>query len=102
MGAPVFELYNADGTLQINLASRLTKFLGSLTINLNAAGSIVDSRLLEGTGWYACLNTDTNFRDNITPSVSFSGNTMSWSQGSYGAGYYPGTLIYGVYSNGSN
>lgn len=102
MGQPVFEIYNADGSLQINLASRLTKYLGSIEINLNASGSLVDSRFLEGTGWYSCLNVDTNFRDNMPPVVTFSDSTMTWTRGSFGAAYIPATLVYGVYSNGSN
>lgn len=101
MGSPVFELYNADGTLQLNLASRLTKYLGSVTITSTVAGSISDPRLLQGTPWFVYTGPNEQAQARATvPDVVFSGSTMSWSAGIGTATTM--IIAYGIYSNGSN
>ena len=96
----IFELYNPDGTLQLDLASKLSKYLGSVSIVRGTAGSITDNDLLEGEPWHTYLGTSSNFRDNMPPTISFSGNQMSWSGG--GGPVESAIIIYGVYSNGGN
>lgn len=103
MGQPVFEVYNADGSLQMNLSSRLTKFLGAFTFDLAVSGSLVDPILQQGTPWYCCLaETDNYAQGSLLPVVTFSGSTMHWERRAFGSTGGLGTLIYGVYSNGSN
>lgn len=97
----IFELYNDDGSLQLDLASRLSKYLGSVNITRGVPGSLVNDDLREGTPWYSYLGTSSNFRDNMPPTVTFSDNRMSWDNGG-GGPTEVAIIIYGVYSNGGN
>lgn len=99
---PIFEVYNEDGSLQMNLASRLTRVLGVLNVNLNAAGSHLDSRLKLGTPWYyVALPSGYNIVGFKNPVFTFNDNVMSWT-GNPGGGTTMGQIAYGIYSNGSN
>ena len=100
---PKFELFRPDGSLEMNLASRLTKFLGSVSINLNQSGSLVNPDLLIGTPWYVCFSEADNFsQGSYVPNITFSGDTMTWTRTSSGTAFFAGTILYGVYSNGQN
>lgn len=93
-----FELFRPDGTLEINLASRLTKYLGIVDIGITGGGSLSDARFLQGTPWYMYLGTTrTAFFAGPTGEVSFSGSVMSWSRNDS-----PARIMYGIYSNGQN
>lgn len=101
MGSPVFEVYNEDGSLQMNLASRLTKFLGALQINLSATGSHFDAELRLGTPWYfVAIPEGFSVAGFKNPIVTFNNGTMTWTAD--GGGNTPGWICYGVYSNGNN
>jgi hypothetical protein len=87
---PVYEIYNADGSLQFDLSGRVPRILGSLTIS--AAGSLSNPGFLKGALFYT-LNPTANFSKlNGYPAVTLSGQTLSW-----GAPSEPLILIYGVY-----
>lgn len=102
MGQPVFELYNSDGTLQINLASRLTKYLGAISVNLLVSGSHSDQELRGGTPWsYVYLPQGYNPAVFKNPVITFSDGVMTWTS-PVGGGVTMGTIVYGVYSNGAN
>lgn len=87
---PVFEVYNPDGSLQFNLAGRVPRILGTVTIT--AAGSLVDAGLLTGTLFYTLNPAVGNYRVDGYPAVSLSGSTLTWAAPT-------GSLIltYGVY-----
>lgn len=98
---PIFELYNADGSLQMDLSSKLSKYLGAINVNLSASGSHTDADLSKGTPWYyVCIPSSVNVRGFRNPSVSFSGGVMSWASETNFVTM--GAIIYGIYSNGSN
>lgn len=86
----VFELYNADGTLQLNISSRITKVLSFQRIT--AAGSYVSEAFGKGTMFFsftleAGTSTFTGF-----PAVAQNGNTVSWT-----APPVPMYLVLGIY-----
>lgn len=99
MGTPVFEVYNADGSLQMNLASRLTKYLGSVRVG-TSAGSLTDPGLAQGTPWYLFAGeAQTRLRMWPLPEITFANQTMYWTAS---APEEQMVVLYGVYSNGSN
>lgn len=98
---PVFELYNPDGSLQLNLASRLTKYLGSINVNLSVSGSHYDPELLNGTPWYfVFVPAGYNPAAFKNPEITFDNGTLKWTVGTNMTTM--GAIAYGVYSNGSN
>ncbi|WP_430448205.1 MAG: hypothetical protein ACQZ2J_15680 [Pseudomonas piscis] len=98
-----FDVYNADGTLQMDLASRLTRVLGVVDVNIAVDGSLNNSELLNGTPWFVItIESGTFDAGGLLPTVKFSGATLTWTRNMFGVGNYPARLIYGVYSNGSN
>lgn len=103
MGSPVFEIYNADGSLQLNLSSRLSKNLGSIAIQLSVSGSIYDENLKMGTPWYCCFSaSEATAAGTFLPEISVSNGTLTWTSNFFGTTNLAGTIIYGVYSNGVN
>jgi hypothetical protein len=85
---PTFELYNADGSLQLDLSSRITKVLGMQYIT--AAGSLSHAGFASGTLFYA-FNLAGNTRPGY-PTVTQNGNTISWT-----APVSPVFMTYGTY-----
>lgn len=103
MAGPIFEVYNADGSLQMNLSSRLSKFLGSITIELGASGSIYDDNLKLGTPWHCCVSAqEATAGGTFLPDISVSNGTLTWNRNFFGSTNLLATIIYGVYSNGVN
>jgi len=101
MGQPIFEIYNSDESLQISLTSRLTKYLGSVSITSTVAGSIADSRLLQGTPWFVFTGPNEQAQSRATlPDVTFSNGSMQWTAGIGTATAM--VIAYGIYSNGAN
>ncbi|MCI8210788.1 hypothetical protein AUC61_14720 [Pseudomonas sp. S25] len=86
---PVFELYNADGSLQFDMAGRVPRILGSLVIS--GAGSLINEGLRTGEMFYTLNLTDAGLTTGV-PSVTAVGNTLSW-----GAPTQPMFLTYMVY-----
>lgn len=88
---PVFELYNADGSLQLDLSSRITKLLGSLEIS--QAGSFYSEGFSKGTLFYLFSPSRFGFANwTRYPTITLSGNTLSWT-----APEAPCIFIFGVY-----
>lgn len=87
---PVFEVYNADGSLQFDLAARVPRILGSLTIT--AGGSLGDAALLTGLLYYTLNPALGNYQIGGYPAVWQSGSTLNW-----GAPNGALILTYGVY-----
>lgn len=102
MASPVFEVYDAGGVLQLNLSSRLTKYLGSVVMT-TLTGSITDPRVTQGTPFYILSGTiEFQARRWALPTVTFDNNGLSWTGGSVSGEPESINLIYGIYSNGSN
>lgn len=73
-----FEVYNADGSLQFSLDNRLLRTLTVQTAS-GGAGSVT---VAAGQGSLtAAVAPVANVEDAAVPSVSVSGNTVSWTAG---------------------
>ncbi len=89
---PRFILRNPDGTVQLDLSKRVTKFLGSI-ITGSSGGSISVPGFLEGTPFYFTFPNQ-NAEAVGAPAVTISGTTLSW----LGDVSTSGTRIgYGIY-----
>lgn len=103
---PKFEIFNQDGSLRINLASRLTKMLGTIDTTLGASGSIQNDYLKMGTAWYtlSCSFQPAPGRGQVPSGVTINKTTGVLSWFPQGAVSNPNFLriTYGVYSNGQN
>lgn len=87
---PIFELYNADGSLQLDMSSRITKVLSFQRIT--TAGSFSNVGFSQGTMFYAfTLETATSTFTGF-PVITQSGNTVSWT-----APPVPMYLLLGIY-----
>lgn len=89
MANPVFELYNADGSLQFNMAGRVPRILGSFTIT--AAGSLQNNGLTKGDLFFTLSPGEMFYLDSY-PTVTKNGSTLNWSKPSVSM-----ILTYGVY-----
>lgn len=86
---PVFELYNADGSLQLNLGSRVPKILTHQYIT--AAGAYADAAFTKGQMFYI-FNPIADSRLDSYPTVTQNGTTVSWTTPPV-----PMTLIIGIF-----
>lgn len=91
----VFELYNPDGTLHLDLSNRIPKQLGQVDIG-TAAGSIVVGGPAASDIWYYVVprTIDPQYRGDF-PSIARSGRALSWPARSSSA--IGATLVFGVY-----
>lgn len=101
-------IYDASGTVMLDATSRLTKYLGTLSIG-TTDGSYTDSRLQEGEFWYATLklneykncyriDPETSEAINFLPVITRDGNTIKWNYTDSDSDFRTGlTIIYGVY-----
>jgi hypothetical protein len=87
---PVFELYNADGSLQFDLSARVPRVLG--TVAISAAGSLSHAGLATGELFYFFGLPVSLGRLTAHPTVTASGTTLSWTAPST-----PVQLTYGVF-----
>lgn len=99
------QVFDASGNLIVDTSTYLGRILGSVTIESGNSGSLVDAALLTGTPFAVPC---TQFLDGYdpfewdpgisNPSISFSGNTMSWSSYNSSLIERPSYIIYyGVY-----
>jgi hypothetical protein len=91
-GAQVFD---AAGNLLIDVNTRLTRFVGRVTIVADSTGSITVPGAANGTIWWQVYYPGTGY---YSPSISASGTTLSWAPNTI----FPGThtdvvVLYGVY-----
>lgn len=101
-------IYDASGNIMLDVTSRLTKYLGTLSIG-TTDGSYTDSRLQEGEFWYATLklneykncyriDPETSEAINFLPVITRDGNTIKWNYTESDSDFRTGlTIIYGVY-----
>lgn len=93
-GLQVFDEY---GNLIVDNTSRLTLYLGELTLKKgsNDTATITDSRFANGKPFYVCVTVST--RGSVA--VSFSGNTMTARlvDGLSSSNNYSVSFVYGVY-----
>lgn len=71
------EIYNADGSLQISIDSRLLRTLSAITTG-TSDGSVVASGATQGSVVGVATNVPA---DGVTPTVTNSGTNVSWSFG---------------------
>ena len=98
-------IYDKDGNIILDATSRLTKYLGTLSIGATN-GSYTDDRLREGDFWYMTLKLNdykkcygmTNKFTEFLPEITREGNTIKWTYTESDATYRTGlTIMYGVY-----
>lgn len=98
-------VYDKDGNIMLDATSRLTKYLGTLSIG-TTDGSYIDDRLGEGDFWYMTLKLNdykkcygmTNKFTEFLPKITREGNTIKWTYTESDATYRTGlTIMYGVY-----
>lgn len=98
-------IYDKDGNIMLDATSRLTKYLGTLSIG-TTNGSYTDERLREGDFWYVtlklndykkCYGMKNKFTE-FLPEITREGNTIKWTYTENDATYRTGlTIMYGVY-----
>lgn len=98
-------IYDKDGNIMLDATSRLTKYLGTLSIG-TTDGSYTDERLREGDFWYVtlklndykkCYGMKNKFTE-FLPEITREGNTIKWTYTESDATYRTGlTIMYGVY-----
>lgn len=88
------QVFDAAGNLTLDTADSLTRLIGSVTVSAN--GSLSDTAFLTGRPFYYLIATTSG---GITPEVSFSGSTMTWTYTPTATFSTLGTfiLVYGVY-----
>lgn len=101
-------IYDVNGNIMLDATSRLTKYLGTLSIG-TTDGYYTDSRLQEGEFWYATLklneykncyriDPETSEFINFLPVITRDGNTIRWNYTDSDSDFRTGlTIIYGVY-----
>lgn len=81
------EIYNASGVKFLSVTDSLTKYVGIITLSNNAAnGSQVFAALAGGRPFAEVLRTTTDPTMYLTPIVTFSGTTATWTFPNTGAG----------------
>jgi hypothetical protein len=96
-------VWNASGNLLCDVSSRLSRFVGSYTIDTTqASGSVTDAGLLHGDVWYSFQPTQIwGFinMDVSRPVFTVSGDTISWTYSAANGTNnmrIPGVVFYGV------
>lgn len=91
------QVFDASGNLVVDNTTRLTLYLGELTLTkgINQIATITDTRLANGRPFYLCSNITS--RGSVA--VGFSGNTMTARlvDGLSSGNNYSVHFIYGVY-----
>lgn len=71
------QVFDENGILIVDMQTRISKVLGEVTISTRK-GSLTDTRLLDGTMWYAV--TKIGDGDYAALEVKANGSTLSWTQ----------------------
>ena len=87
------QIWDSGGNLVLDTSDTVLLLLGS--VDITGPGSLTNSNLTLGTPtWFFYPNA---YGTSIgTPTVSFSGSTMTWAADSYSGNSFAGTLYYGV------
>lgn len=98
-------IYDANGNIMLDVTTRLTKYIGTLSIG-TTDGSYTDERLQDGEFWYMTLKLNdykkcygmTNKFTEFLPEITREGNTIKWTYKESDTTYRTGlTIMYGVY-----
>ena len=98
-------IYDANGNIMLDATTRLTKYIGTLSIG-TSDGSYTDDRLQDGEFWYMTLKLNdykkcygmTNKFTEFLPEITREGNTIKWKYTNNDSTYRTGlTIMYGVY-----
>jgi hypothetical protein len=89
------QVWDAAGNLVVDTTTRVGKILGVTTLTGGVAGSVVDSRFGFGVGFWRVVPL-TNYAVAM-PTLSLSGDTLSWTWPNGGSGSQGYSLVYGVY-----
>lgn len=98
-------IYDASGNIMLDATTRLTKYIGTLSIG-TSDGSYTDDRLKDGEFWYMTLKLNdykkcygmTNKFTEFLPEITREGNTIKWTYKESNTTYRTGlTIMYGVY-----
>lgn len=91
-----FQVWDGAGKLIADYTTRLSRIIGSVTVAAN--GSLTDVGFSTGTPFAVVCNSSASEEYSIALNVTFSGNTMSWTDLN-GFTSYPASIIimYGVY-----
>lgn len=88
------EVNDAAGRPVVDVTNRLPRTLGSVWTG-TSDGSLGHAGFAQGEPWFAMLGQEVG---NVSPEISFSGTTMSWTFQSALTAYRESCLIlYGVY-----
>lgn len=98
-------VYDKDGNIMLDATSRLTKYLGTLSIG-TTDGSYTDNRLQEGEFWWVtlrlndykkCYGMKNQFTE-FLPEITRQGTVITWKYTNQDTTYRTGlTIVYGVY-----
>ena len=98
-------IYDANGNIMLDATSRLTKYLGTLSIG-TTDGSYTDNRLQEGEFWWVtlrlndykkCYGMKNKFTE-FLPEITRQGTVITWKYTNQDTTYRTGlTIMYGVY-----
>lgn len=73
------EVYNADGSLQFDIGSRLFRVLSFQTVAGTSGSVTIPGATAQGT--IVPMGMVTASTDGVAPAMSVSGNTVSWGAG---------------------
>jgi hypothetical protein len=78
------QVYGPDGSLRVDLSTRIPRFLGTYFVSAGASGSIVNDGLLTGEPQCFCSMNATGIAfwpgdDLLPPTISFVGDTLYYS-----------------------
>ncbi|MBQ2647378.1 hypothetical protein SB816_21395 [Achromobacter sp. SIMBA_011] len=93
---PVFQLFNADGSLQFDLSARIPKYLGEEAIGAAAGSVVVGGPAYSDVWFYVVPKSVTPLFQGVLPTISRQGRTISWGARSASSAI-EATLIYGIY-----
>ena len=98
-------IYDVNGNIMLDATSRLTKYLGTLSIG-TTDGSYTDNRLQEGEFWWVtlrlndykkCYGMKNQFTE-FLPEITRQGTVITWKYTNQDTTYRTGlTIMYGVY-----
>ena len=88
------EIRDAGNTVILTLSDRITRILGSVAMTGGTNSSVTNAGLTTGAPyWWASRDAGGGFF--WDPSITVSGDTISWTWPNGGSGAY--TLVYAVY-----
>ena len=88
------EIKNASAVTTLTLTDRITRLIGSVAMTGGTAGSVTNAGIATGSPFY-WASRDAGGGFFWDPSITHSGDTISWTWPNGGSGAY--TLVYGVY-----